>query len=97
MDTCAHGRRGMATGAASQITHSRPRSPGIVASEHRGRTGELQSRTGTGHGQGRCKRARDLGTMTLATLCRLRWRRMVANRAVRAIPRAVGVCVRKRW
>ena len=82
MDTCAHGRCGMASSAAaaaSQITHTAtfPGHRGINASA--GRTGELQSRAGTGRAGQRQARAGCFGrwTMTLATLCRLRWQRML--------------------
>lgn len=66
MDTCTHGRCGMASSAAaaaaSQITHTGPRSPGMVASMH-AQAGRESCRAEQGQGeqgeQGKDRRGRD--------------------------------------
>lgn len=61
MDTCTHGRCGMASSAAaaaSQITHTGPRSPGMVASMH-AQAGRESCRAEQGQGeQGKDRRGR---------------------------------------
>ena len=66
MDTCTHGRCGMASSAAaaaaSQITHTGPRSPGMAASMH-AQAGRESCRAEQGQGeqgeQGKDRRGRD--------------------------------------